>query len=144
MSTTNLSPRQYQIEASTHAINENSIINIKTGGGKTLIGVMIINHYLSQPSPKKILFIVPSRALVQQQAEYCQKHCIANNKSSPSPNKTIRIAQLCGNEMESWSKSHWNQAINNHDIFVGTLLYARIPRCDICYMDALLNITHEW
>ena len=134
-SSSSLSPRQYQIDAALHGINENSIINIKTGGGKTLIGVIIINHYLSitynKNDKKKILFIVPSRALVQQQADYFQKHCIIQSKSlklsssttsstSSSSNK-IRIAQLCGNEIESWNKSNWNHAMNIYDIMVGSI-----------------------
>ena len=127
-----LSPRQYQIDAASYGIHENSIINIKTGGGKTLIAVIIMNHYLSINNGKKVLFIVPSRALVQQQAEYFQKHCnVPQSKlssssttrttttSSSSSNK-IRIAQLCGNEIESWNKSNWNHAMNNYDIMVGT------------------------
>jgi len=132
-----LSPRQYQIDAASYGIHENSIINIKTGGGKTLIAVIIMNHYLSINNGKKVLFIVPSRALVQQQAEYFQKHCkvpqsklssstssttttAANSSSLSSSSNKIRIAQLCGNEIESWNKSNWNHAMNNYDILVGT------------------------
>jgi ERCC4-related helicase len=136
-----LSPRQYQIDAASYGIHENSIINIKTGGGKTLIAVIIMNHYLSINNGKKVLFIVPSRALVQQQAEYFQKHCkVPQSKLSSSTTTTtstttssasssaaassssnkIRIAQLCGNEIESWNKSNWNHAMNNYDIMVGT------------------------
>ena len=127
-----LSPRQYQIDAASYGIHENSIINIKTGGGKTLIAVIIMNHYLSINNGKKVLFIVPSRALVQQQAEYFQKHCkvpqsnlsssstTTTTTSSSSSSNKIRIAQLCGNEIESWNKSNWNHAMNNYDIMVGT------------------------
>ena len=133
-----LSPRQYQIDAALYGIHENSIINIKTGGGKTLIAVIIMNHYLSINNGKKLLFIVPSRALVQQQAEYFQKHCkvpqsnlssstsstttttTTNSSSLSSSSNKIRIAQLCGNEIESWNKSNWNHAMNNYDIMVGT------------------------
>jgi endoribonuclease Dicer len=132
-----LSPRQYQIDAALYGIHENSIINIKTGGGKTLIAVIIMNHYLSINNGKKVLFIVPSRALVQQQAEYFQKHCkvpqsnlssstssttttTTNSSSLSSSSNKIRIAQLCGNEIESWNKSNWNHAMNNYDIMVGT------------------------
>lgn len=74
-SSLSLQPRQYQISAADIAISKNSIINIRTGGGKTLIAVLVINHFLSLTNVKNILFIVPSRALVSQQAQYFRDNC---------------------------------------------------------------------
>ena len=73
-----LQPRGYQIDASNEAIAKNTIINIQTGGGKTLIAVIVINKYLGT-SDKVICFLVPSRALVSQQAKYLRINCREKN-----------------------------------------------------------------
>ena len=69
-----LIPRPYQLDAAAVAIANNTIINVCTGGGKTLIAVIVIDHFL-QSSNKAVCFLVPSRALVTQQAGYLQKNC---------------------------------------------------------------------
>ena len=74
--------RQYQQEAAAAAISRNTVINIRTGGGKTLIAVSVINHYMMF-SEKTVCFLVPSRSLVSQQAAYLRTNCDDKQGSAP-------------------------------------------------------------
>ena len=69
-----LTLRKYQLDAATEAISRNIVINIPTGGGKTLIAVSVINHFMAS-SDKTVCFLVPSRSLVTQQAAYLRTNC---------------------------------------------------------------------
>lgn len=69
----NLVPRPGQRAALDALIKENLIINLKTGGGKTLIAVLAVEHFLKTKPAKKIMLVVPTRVLVPQQAQYIQK-----------------------------------------------------------------------
>lgn len=70
-----LIPRAYQIEAASGAIAGNTVINVCTGGGKTLIAVIVINDFIRKHPRKVVCFLVPSRALVSQQAAYLRLNC---------------------------------------------------------------------
>jgi CRISPR/Cas system-associated endonuclease/helicase Cas3 len=76
--TTALTPRPYQLEAVEEAMKKNTLINIMTGGGKTLIAAIVIDKFIKL-SKKTICFLVPSRALVDQQTNYLLKNCETNN-----------------------------------------------------------------
>jgi ERCC4-related helicase len=69
-----LKPRPYQLDAAAEAISRNTVINIRTGGGKTLIAAVVIDTFIKS-SHKLVCFIVPSRALVSQQASYLRRNC---------------------------------------------------------------------
>ena len=68
--------RQYQMELAEPGINgENYIVCAPTGTGKTLVAGLIISHHLQkrQNLAKKVVFIVPTRPLAEQQAKELQK-----------------------------------------------------------------------
>jgi len=109
-----LAPRPYQQETADCAIRQNTIINIKTGGGKTLIAVLVINHFLKFSPEKTVLFIVPSRALVTQQSQYLREQCILPSK------KPVYVVEMCGQEMESWTRAKWQDHLKYYHVFVGT------------------------
>jgi ERCC4-related helicase len=74
--------RKYQQEAAAAAISGNIVINIPTGGGKTLIAVSVINHFM-RSSEKTVCFLVPSRPLVSQQAAYLRTYCDEKQGATP-------------------------------------------------------------
>lgn len=76
---TKLVPRSYQLEAASGAIASNTVINVCTGGGKTLIAVIVINDFIRKQPDKIVCFLVPSRALVFQQAAYLRSNCDEKN-----------------------------------------------------------------
>lgn len=61
-------PRDYQTKLFEIAKTQNTIINLGTGKGKTLIALMCIRHYSEELSDgKQTLFVVPSVPLALQQ-----------------------------------------------------------------------------
>ena len=66
--------RRYQMELAEPGIHgENYIICAPTGTGKTLVAGLIISHYLQKRQRKKVVFIVPTRPLAEQQEKELQK-----------------------------------------------------------------------
>jgi len=66
------SPRTYQMELFERAKNQNTIIHLGTGCGKTLIAILSIRHFLEKDSTRQALFIVPSVALAVQHSRTLQ------------------------------------------------------------------------
>mmetsp|Transcript_34133 Transcript_34133/g.55711 ORF Transcript_34133/g.55711 Transcript_34133/m.55711 type:complete len:109 (-) Transcript_34133:26-352(-) len=104
-------PRQDQLAAAKMAETENIILSARTGSGKTLVACLAIDHFLELDEEKHVLFVVPTRALVGQQARYIKEHC---RVSVGTP------ATLCGNEMESWKRANWDAALGRSRVLVQT------------------------
>ena len=63
-------PRDYQQELSQYALQENSLIYLPTGSGKTLIAAMVISC-MKKLNPKKLMVFLTDRIpLVYQQSDY--------------------------------------------------------------------------
>ena len=95
---------QHQIEAVTHAINNNRCLLLSpTGSGKSLIIYALVRYYLDIiPPDKKVLIIVPTTSLVRQMlsdfAEYSSNdkwkaekncHCVFAGKDKLSNKRVI-------------------------------------------------------
>ena len=68
--------RHYQMELAEPGIHgENYIVCAPTGTGKTLVAGLIISHHLQKRKnlEKKIIFVVPTRPLAEQQATELQR-----------------------------------------------------------------------
>ncbi|KAL7560687.1 hypothetical protein ACA910_021424 [Epithemia clementina (nom. ined.)] len=106
--------RPYQVESVEKAKCQNTIVCLPTGLGKTLIAARLIEHYLKQYPHLKIGFLVPTRPLVEQQSEYCTKHC-----RNAHGNQVI-VQRLVGEEQASWDERMWKDAISKCNVMLGT------------------------
>ena len=70
--------RDYQINLANQAIHENCIVVLPTGLGKTTIALHVISEYLLKESGT-ILFLAPTRVLVNQHFDFLQKNGITPN-----------------------------------------------------------------
>ena len=104
--------RDYQLACVEHAKKRNTIVHLRTGCGKTLIAAYLINHCLEKDLEKKIAFLVPTRALVDQQSSYLNQHCSVSG-SPPT------IQTLIGSDQDRWERSDWANSMKCH-IYVGT------------------------
>ena len=59
--------RDYQLAAASEALRGGTLLVMPTALGKTFVAAMVISHLLAK-SPKKILFLTPTKPLAMQQA----------------------------------------------------------------------------
>jgi len=65
--------RDYQVNLANQAIQENCIVVLPTGLGKTAIALQVIAEYLAKGTGG-ILFLAPTRVLVNQHYEFLKQH----------------------------------------------------------------------
>ncbi|TFH09071.1 MAG: DEAD/DEAH box helicase [Candidatus Thorarchaeota archaeon] len=65
--------RSYQVNLAETAARQSTMIVLSTGLGKTVIAALVAAKRLSKIPDSKVLFLAPSRPLVDQQARYLQR-----------------------------------------------------------------------
>lgn len=70
----NLQPRDYQRKIFETARDRNTLVVLPTGLGKTLIALMLAVDRIQKFPGKKVLFLAPTRPLVEQHFAYFQKN----------------------------------------------------------------------
>ncbi|XP_012071444.1 dicer-like protein 4 isoform X2 [Jatropha curcas] len=109
--------RKYQLELCKKALEENIIVYLGTGCGKTHIAVLLIyelGHLIKRPQKNVCVFLAPTVALVHQQARVIEE----------SIDFKVRI--YCGSS-KSLSHHDWEREIQQYEVLVMTpqiLLYA--------------------
>lgn len=104
--------RPYQKECVDRAKAQNTIVNLPTGKGKTLIAVRLIEYYLQRYPEKSIAFLVQTRPLVVQQAKYCEDNCEVGG--SPP-----RVQKLIGEDQSDWGKLGWDDCMKHCHVVLG-------------------------
>ena len=70
--------RDYQTNLSNDAKNENSLVVLPTGLGKTTIALQIMAHVLSQ-NKGGVLFLAPTRVLVNQHYDFLKENLLLDD-----------------------------------------------------------------
>ena len=70
----NLTPRDYQKKIVETAIHKNCLVVLPTGVGKTLIALMLTIERMKLFPGKKVVFLAPTKPLVEQHFEYFKKN----------------------------------------------------------------------
>lgn len=94
--------RTYQIKAAHYALNKNTLIVLPTGTGKTVIGLLVIAYWLEKTPDAKIIFVAPTRPLVEQHYDFLRK----NMNISPE-----LITWLSGEIPPAKRKNLWSKQI---------------------------------
>ena len=111
---TQLVPRAYQDEMVAIAIQQNTIVRMDTGTGKSLISVGVIRSFTSgivkdRDPAKLIVFVVPTVALVTQQADYI---------ASQLP---LKVKAFRGDDgVEFWKTEQWEKQLEDANVIVLT------------------------
>lgn len=110
-------PRNYQRELYEKALNQNTIIYLGTGLGKTFIIVM----YLNEPSVyqqinlgRKAVFLAPTQDLVLQQAEYISEQVGFKTKIFCGRSRHV------GLHIDVWKPDTWELELEDVDILFMT------------------------
>ena len=89
--------RDYQVNLANQAIQDNCIVVLPTGLGKTTIALYVISEYLSKG--KGVLFLAPTRVLVNQHFEFLKRNLTIEDISLITGEDTIQ------NRTKLWSNS---------------------------------------
>jgi ERCC4-related helicase len=121
-------PRDYQRQGVELIKHENTIVHLETGLGKSLIAVLAIDHFYLRHSEKIILVVVPTRALVQQQAAYIR----AQSTKPPL------ITEFSGTSFDQWTLEDWKRQLASPrgQCLVGTAEIFRKAAADIGALSA--------
>jgi len=69
-----ISPREYQEKIFDVCKEKNCLVVLPTGLGKTLIALMLSIERLKNFPREKVLFLAPTKPLVEQHLNYFKKH----------------------------------------------------------------------
>ncbi|MEF8848810.1 MAG: DEAD/DEAH box helicase [Candidatus Thermoplasmatota archaeon] len=93
--------RKYQIDIADSASKKNTLVVLPTGMGKTIIALFLIADKLSKNEDEKILFLAPTKPLVNQHTDFLKKNLDINEEQI-----TIFTGEIKPQERkESWKKS---------------------------------------
>lgn len=81
--------REYQVNLANQAIDENCIVVLPTGLGKTAIALQVIAEYLSKGTGG-VLFLAPTRVLVNQHFEFLKSNLTLDDISIITGEDTIQ------------------------------------------------------
>jgi len=107
----NFVPRDYQLYYLEKAKEQNVIICLGTGSGKTFITIMLLKDYGLQLRvyKKKAIFLAPTNPLVKQQSDEISKHTVYNTEAF--------YGEL---GVDTWNQERWNNEINKNEVLVLT------------------------
>ena len=119
-----ISPREYQQKIFETARNKNTLVVLPTGIGKTLISLMLAIERLKKYPSSKVLFLAPTRPLVEQHFAYFKKHL---------PELFAELCLFTGSVPAQQRKKLWQSA----EIIFST------PQCVANDLKNMLYTTHE-
>ncbi|KAF3452999.1 hypothetical protein FNV43_RR03432 [Rhamnella rubrinervis] len=116
--------RKYQLELSKKALEENIIVYLGTGCGKTHIAVLLIyelGHLIRKPQKNICVFLAPTVALVQQQARVIEESI------------DFKVGVYCGNSKRLKSHEDWEKEMKQYEVLVMTpqILLRNLSHCFI-------------
>ncbi|KAM7268329.1 hypothetical protein ACFE04_010495 [Oxalis oulophora] len=116
--------RKYQLELCKKAMEENVVVYLGTGCGKTHIAVLLIyemGHLIKKPHNNICVFLAPTNALVEQQARVIEDSI------------DFKVGVFCGGSKKLRTHQHWQKMAEDYEIFVMTpqLLLRSLYHCFI-------------
>ncbi|EFN79336.1 Endoribonuclease dcr-1 [Harpegnathos saltator] len=139
VTTSEFTPRAYQIDLYEKAVENNIIVYLPTGAGKTYIAVMLLKKFSGEiqmsysKNGKRSIFIVNTVALVRQQTDYIRRHTCLTCKGYSGDMK-----------VDCWKEDQWileldaNQVlVMTAQIFVDTIThgYIKLDRINLIMFD---------
>lgn len=103
--------RQYQLELSKRALDENVIVVLETGCGKTLIAILLMcdmGHLIKKPQKNVCVFLAPTVVLVHQQARVIEQFT------------DFKVGVYCGDAKHLKSHNAWEKEIEQYEVLVMT------------------------
>lgn len=99
MKKNSIEKRDYQVNLANQAIQENCIVVLPTGLGKTAVALQVIAEYLAKGTGG-ILFLAPTRVLVNQHYEFLKEHLTIDD-----------ISLITGEDIIQKRTKLWNNSV---------------------------------
>ncbi|KAK4025948.1 hypothetical protein OUZ56_014980 [Daphnia magna] len=110
-----VTPRDYQVELFQAALDDNIIVYLPTGSGKTLIAALLINEKSNEVTKslnaggRRTVFLVPTIVLAIQQAAYLRNHTC------------LKVQEFYGGMgVDLWGRGKWQMEFENNHVLVMT------------------------
>ncbi|XP_012844161.1 PREDICTED: dicer-like protein 4 isoform X2 [Erythranthe guttata] len=103
--------RKYQIDLCNKALEENVVVYLETGCGKTHIAVLLIyemGHLIKKPQKNICIFLAPTVPLVEQQAKVIESSL------------DFKVGVCCGSSTHLKSRYDWEKEIEEYEVLVMT------------------------
>ncbi|GLU01387.1 hypothetical protein SLE2022_186970 [Rubroshorea leprosula] len=103
--------RKYQLDLCQKAVEENVIVYLGTGCGKTHIAVLLIHEFgnvIRKPQKKICVFLAPTVALVQQQARVIED------------STDFKVGTYCGKSKNLKNHKDWERELEQYEVLVMT------------------------
>ncbi|XP_043699597.1 endoribonuclease Dicer homolog 4-like isoform X2 [Telopea speciosissima] len=103
--------RKYQLDLCKKAVEENVIVYLGTGCGKTHIAVLLIyelGHLIKKPENNICIFLAPTIPLVRQQARVIEESI------------DFKVGSYSGNSKRLKRHAEWEKAIEQYEVLVMT------------------------
>ncbi|XP_042476647.1 endoribonuclease Dicer homolog 4-like isoform X2 [Macadamia integrifolia] len=128
--------RKYQLDLCQKAVNENVIVYLGTGCGKTHIAVLLIyelGHMIKKPKKNICVFLAPTIPLVRQQARVVEE------------STDFKVGSYYGNSKHLKSHADWDKEIEQYEVLVMTpqILLRSLHHCFIRMEQIALLIFDE-
>lgn len=116
--------RKYQMDLCKKALEENVVVYLGTGCGKTHIAVLLIyemGHLIKKPQKSICVFLAPTVALVQQQAKVIEESI------------DFKVGTYCGKSKHLKSHQDWEKEMEQYEVLVMTpqILLHNLSHCYI-------------
>ncbi|KAF8031365.1 hypothetical protein BT93_D0530 [Corymbia citriodora subsp. variegata] len=116
--------RKYQLELCKKAVEENVIVYLGTGSGKTHIAILLMyemGHLIRKPNKNICVFLAPTVALVQQQARVIEDSI------------NFKVGSYCGGSKRLKTHAEWEKEIEKYEVLVMTpiILLRSLSHCFI-------------
>ncbi|XP_010323151.2 dicer-like protein 4 isoform X1 [Solanum lycopersicum] len=116
--------RKYQMDLCKKALEENVVVYLGTGSGKTHIAVLLIyemGHLIKKPQKSICVFLAPTVALVQQQAKVIEESI------------DFKVGTYCGKSKHLKSHQDWEKEMEQYEVLVMTpqILLHNLSHCYI-------------
>ncbi len=119
--------RDYQVNIADSAAEGNSLVVLPTGMGKTIIALILISRKLKKDSGK-ILFLAPTKPLVNQHAEFLKKFLTVDEED---------ILVFTGEVSPKDRTNKWKESrivVSTPQVIKNDLLSARFSLSDVCFL----------
>eukprot|EP00928_Gymnodinium_smaydae_P073530 TRINITY_DN56718_c0_g1_i1.p1 TRINITY_DN56718_c0_g1~~TRINITY_DN56718_c0_g1_i1.p1 ORF type:complete len:1099 (+),score=127.76 TRINITY_DN56718_c0_g1_i1:27-3323(+) len=143
------SPYAWQLQARERLRDENVILCVPTGEGKTYAACLAIEDALRASPEKKCIFTAPTRILVHQQTIAIDEYFKGLHRSDDEHEvkcQRVRVAELTAATITGFNERDWRDCCSAHNCFVGTqdvIKKVLIENCYLLYSDVSLFVIDE-